>query len=483
MAYWWYLPDPTYNGLGAGTADALALWKEIGLLGAEIKTAQPLLVTSHPVDLPMTPSANVWARALGVGTNSMILLAVNDNDTNDMAGCHYTPVTNATVTVTLPSWMQYPTAFEISASGLNAVTLQTNGNQLVVSLGTLDVTRMIVLTRDAQLQTAIQQRYTQLVQPGVCSIAPESCVNDPPGITQQPGSQFVLPGSAAAFSVVASGTSPLSYQWQKNSINLSDSGNYSGSTTAVLGVSGVDSTDIASYGCVVTNAYGSVTSSVATLTLVTNAFVLNTLAAMPTLSGDTNNEARAITPDGLWVVGISGTRGFLYNATNGSIYNVLDPFSAQSSMAVGVCYRTSGGQQQVIVGGMSAGWNADYCFTNGTAFAQVRRDNTYGSGGQNPEIGIANLRASGGGDVFWDGWGDIRHAPMSLWRSARYRARGRGRPRRWPPTKPPVRAPPPLQFTAFPAPAGPWGSRAAPRHITWWIGRARARRRPGPSTD
>ena len=176
----------------------MALWKEIGLLGAEIKTAEPLLVTSHPVDLPMTLSTNVWARALGVGTNSMILLAVNDTATNDVAGCHYTPVTNATVTVTLPSWMQYPTAFEISASGLNAVTLQTNGNQLVVSLGTLDVTRMIVLTRDAQLQAAIQQRYTQLVQPGVCSFAPESCVNDPPGIAQQPGSQFVLPGAAAA---------------------------------------------------------------------------------------------------------------------------------------------------------------------------------------------------------------------------------------------------------------------------------------------
>ena len=85
----------------------------------------------------------------------------------------------------------------------------------------------------------------------------------------------------------------------------------------------------------------------------------------------------------------------------------LDPSGAQSTIAAGVCYRTSGGQQQVIVGGMSAGWNADYCFTNGTAFAQVRRDNTYGSGGQNPAIGIANLRASGGGDVFWDGWGDI----------------------------------------------------------------------------
>ena len=55
------------------------------------------------------------------------------------------------------------------------VNLQTNGDQLQVDLGTLNVTRMIVLTRDAQLRTALQQRYTRQVQPGVCSFAPESC--------------------------------------------------------------------------------------------------------------------------------------------------------------------------------------------------------------------------------------------------------------------------------------------------------------------
>ena len=140
-------------------------------------------------------------------------------------------------------------------------------------------------------------------------------------------------------------------------------------------------------------------------------FVLDTPAAIPTLSGDATNEARAIAPDGLWVAGVSGSstnaRGFLYDVTSGNVYNVRDPFGAQSTLAAGVCYRTSGGQQQVIVGGLAAGWNADYCFTNGTAFAQVRRDNNYGPSGQNPAIGIANVRASGGGDVFWGGWVDI----------------------------------------------------------------------------
>ncbi len=411
MSFWWYLLDPTFTGLGLGTSDALALWKEIGLLGAEIKTAQPLLVTGHPVDLPLTASPNVWARALAVGADTLLLLAVNDNYTNDATGCHYTPVSNARITATLPTWMQFPTAFEISASGLSDVTLQTNGNQLVVSLGTLNVTRMIVLTKNAQLRSTTQQRYTQLVQPGVCSIAPESCVNCPPGIAQQPGSQFVASGGTAAFSVVASGSSPLNYRWQKNQVNLSDSGHYSGCTTAVLGINGVDSGDVASYRCVVTNAYGNVTSSPAVLTLVTNGFVLQTLAAIPLLPGDTTNDARAIAPDGRWVVGLSGPLGFLHEVNTTNVFNVIAG-GAQASPLTGVGYRTVNGQREVIMSGLSAGWNTDYMTTNGTAFGSKRRDTYVGTA---PIAVLANGLAGTATDVFYSTWYDAGSSANQLY--------------------------------------------------------------------
>src|SRR6266478_3865926 len=42
----------------------------------------------------------------------------------------------------------------------------------------------------------------------------------PPTITTQPTSQTVTAGQTASFSVVASGTAPLSYQWQKNSVAI-----------------------------------------------------------------------------------------------------------------------------------------------------------------------------------------------------------------------------------------------------------------------
>ncbi len=403
MAYWWFLPDSIFNGLGAGTPAAQALWKEIGLLGNEIKTAQPLLVTSHPVDWPLTTSSNVWARALAAGTNTLLLLAVTDNYTNDATGCHYSPVSNASVTATLPAWMQFPTGFEISASGLSNVTLQTNGNQLTVQLGTLNVTRMIALTKDPQLRTTLQQRYTQLVQPGVCSFAPEFCINDPPRIQQPPGSQFVAAGGTTAFSLIASGTSPLSYRWQKNQADLSDAGHYSGSATAVLTINGVDGSDVASFRCVVTNAFGSVTSSPASLTLVTNSFVCESLAVIPLLSGDTTNDARAVTADGRWAVGVSGVRGFLHEVGTTNVVNVISG-GAQAVIASGVGSRTVNGQQEILLSGSSAGWNANYMTTNGVDFGPRRRDVNVG---QAPMAVLANGLVATTSDVFYSTWYDV----------------------------------------------------------------------------
>src|SRR5579872_5569491 len=42
-----------------------------------------------------------------------------------------------------------------------------------------------------------------------------------PSITLQPTNQSVSAGQTATFTVTATGTAPLSYQWQKNSVNIS----------------------------------------------------------------------------------------------------------------------------------------------------------------------------------------------------------------------------------------------------------------------
>lgn len=271
LSYWWFKPGYPSNGLGdQSKASARALWKEMGLYGNEIKTASHLLVTSHPVDLPMSPSTNVWVRALAIGTDTFMLLVVNDNYYNDEAGFHSTDVANASITATLPSWMQTQlTAFEITAGGLRSVNAQRTGNQLLLNLGTLKLTRMILVTKDAQLLSSLQQRYDEQVRWGVCTFAPEVCTNTPLALVQSPANQVAATGDRARFGVVAFGTN-LRYQWQTNGVNLLNGVHYSGCTNALLTISNCTPADATSYRCVITSATGNTNSAYASLTMASD---------------------------------------------------------------------------------------------------------------------------------------------------------------------------------------------------------------------
>lgn len=88
-----------------------------------------------------------------------------------------------------------------------------------------------------------------------------------PAIASQPQSQTVSAGGTASFTVSATGTAPLSYRWQKNSVALTDGGNLSGATTPTLTLSNVQTNDAGNYRVVITNSVGSITSAVAALTV------------------------------------------------------------------------------------------------------------------------------------------------------------------------------------------------------------------------
>ncbi|MGD0262555.1 MAG: immunoglobulin domain-containing protein, partial [Verrucomicrobiota bacterium] len=84
----------------------------------------------------------------------------------------------------------------------------------------------------------------------------------PPSITAQPQSLTVTQSQSAAFSVTPAGTTPLSCQWLFNSAPIA------GATATNYTVTNAQSTNAGSYSVVVTNTVGSITSSVATLTVI-----------------------------------------------------------------------------------------------------------------------------------------------------------------------------------------------------------------------
>src|SRR5205823_4838483 len=110
-----------------------------------------------------------------------------------------------------------------------------------------------------------------------------------PTITTQPTNQTVTAGQTATFAVTATGTAPLSYQWQKNSANIS------GATSASYTTPATTASDSGStFKVVVSNSAGTATSNSATLT-VSPAPVAPTITTQPANQTVTTGQTAAFT--------------------------------------------------------------------------------------------------------------------------------------------------------------------------------------------
>jgi len=104
--------------------------------------------------------------------------------------------------------------------------------------------------------------YTVRVSNSFNSVASDVAVLTvalPPGIIGQPQPQRVLPGASAAFTVSASGTAPLTYQWYRNAEELTQQ------TNATLSITNTAVSDAGFYSAMVRNVAGNVVSSNAPL--------------------------------------------------------------------------------------------------------------------------------------------------------------------------------------------------------------------------
>ena len=202
---------------------------------------------------------------------------------------HYFYGTNSAVTfiTTQPAsqtnYVGLTASFAVTASGLPPLSYQwqvesngvyanlSNGGQFSgVTNATLSISSL-VLGNATNYDVVVSNSY------GSVTSAPATLtvLNDTgPSIVVQPASQTNFAGLNAMFNVNVTGYPPLFYQWQVQSngvyTNLNNGGQFSGVTAATLTISSVAGGNGTNYDVVVTNAFGSVTSSPAALTITTN---------------------------------------------------------------------------------------------------------------------------------------------------------------------------------------------------------------------
>ena len=112
----------------------------------------------------------------------------------------------------------------------------------------------IVKPRSEQDLAAFVEQFTDGLAVNPTSVAPAIDV-------QPPAAVMVTVGQSAQLSVTVSGTAPLSYQWQRNGVNVA------GGNGAALTIANAQSADAGDFRVVVSNTAGSVTSAVSKLTV------------------------------------------------------------------------------------------------------------------------------------------------------------------------------------------------------------------------
>lgn len=179
LCYWWMTGTNRtlwgYNGIGIpDQPGSAALWREMGLVGAELGTLSPLIQSGCAARMPITASTGrLWTRALLCGVDTMLLICINDDHANDRSGSIVRSIDDCNVSFDLPAWLLSPAnVFEVDYKGIHDVSYSVAGGHITLDLGRTDVTRAIVITSDNRLKGQLQSRYTSIYGPRVSELIP-----------------------------------------------------------------------------------------------------------------------------------------------------------------------------------------------------------------------------------------------------------------------------------------------------------------------
>jgi hypothetical protein len=159
LSYWWYTPFGEFYGCGGSDPPSKAMWKEIGLLGAELRSLEPQIIRSCPAAINIEGPRMLWTRSLLVGDDAMLILAVNDNFACDRLGTIIKPVENAKLTVHLPSWLNATEVCEMTSAGTRDAKWQADAGVLTLDLGTVDVARLVLVSKTPEMRKQVQKLY------------------------------------------------------------------------------------------------------------------------------------------------------------------------------------------------------------------------------------------------------------------------------------------------------------------------------------
>jgi hypothetical protein len=182
----------------------------------------------------------VVANQFGAVTSLVAVLTVTAPPVITTQPQSRTNATGSSATFSVVATSATPITYQWRFAGVN-ISGATNSSYTIASVTTANAGLYSVVVANANgSATSANARLT---------------VGTPPTITTQPANRTNIVGANVTFSVVATGTATLRYQWYFNGAPIA------GRTSTTLQLTSVQLTNTGNYSVLVTNAYGSVTSA------------------------------------------------------------------------------------------------------------------------------------------------------------------------------------------------------------------------------
>jgi hypothetical protein len=195
-----------------------------------------------------------------------------------------------------------PATFSVTATGTGPLSYQWKKNTIdipgaVASSYTTPAT--VLADNNSSFSVVVSSPYGSLASNGATLNVTAAPVA--PSISVQPADQTVLAPATATFSVVSSGTAPLSYQWKRNGIPVGLNASSYTTPATTIGDHG------SQYTVTITNAVGTANSGIATLTV----------NAAPAITLQPTNQTVAAPATATFTVGANGTAPLTYQWKKG----------------------------------------------------------------------------------------------------------------------------------------------------------------------
>ena len=232
---------------------------DAGSLIAQVSVNITVATSAPPSYADITIAQDVSPEVPVVGVPMILTLTVS-NSGRDAA-------TSLTLTDTLPA------GFSFGSAGASQGSCGQASGVVTCNLGTLasDATATVTITGlpstpGSKANTASVTGSQTDPVPANNTTSQEILFEPAAPSVSAPSNLTVCPNGPAVFSVTATGTAPLTYQWRKNGFDLTEGGAVSGSRTATLTINPTTGSDAGSYDVAVFDAFGqNVTSAAAVL--------------------------------------------------------------------------------------------------------------------------------------------------------------------------------------------------------------------------